>query len=504
MRLKFGLTAPVVLAVILTAFVACGQDTATSSPGGLNTPDIQATVTALAWSQAQALTPTPVPEGARQELLAFAASHGSTSDDWDRFDEGMDQWRNDVVACVPASFESALDAFAGRAIGITQGARSLDRFQSLQALAVRLTAAAELEKAAFEALSTNWTPESENSDTISVSAPALFQEVASVRSAVDLARATVAKALLARETSLDEASLTAIESFASNVELLNSDWDQFHRDYDLFRSEQVELDDAAAASRLGGLLTQFGSIVNQVQRLPMTALTEKIADRFADAAAGEQLLLRRLLGSIGSDGLVEETVPVLPDELLIAQTANGENDSSGLALNSATVFDVFDTHIATVNRLRRTLRDDLSDARASLTESGQQDLSIFLGQVRELEREWDGFHGDYDDWRRTNGGCDQGRALEALGQLATQFSQTVRDIKDLPSGPLVRGMGQVLLQAVEREQASVLSLRETWRSLETSAFGRYLGDRAFAETLRRQVALQLQDLLSQQGLSGSG
>ena len=313
---------------------------------------------------------------------------------------------------------------------------------------------------------------------------------------------------MARQNSLDDASLNTIASLASSMETLNSNWDQFHRDYDAFRAERIELVDEDAAIRLGELLTKFGSIVDQVQGLPSTVLTQEIADRLADGAEGEQLLLRRLLSSIGGDGSLTETVPVLPEGPVITEAdndeassnGNGEVDSATLALDGATIFDVFDTHIANVNRLRRDLRKELADARASLTEAGQQSLSIFVAQSGDLEREWDDFHDAYDEWRRTNGGCDQGQALEALGRLAKDFNQTVRDIRALSSSPLVRGMGEILLRAAEREQAAVLSLRETWRSLDTSALGRYTADRSFAETLRRQTALDLQDLLAGQGI----
>jgi len=511
MRFKLGLTAPAVIAVFLVAVVACGEDSA-AAPQGLNRPDIQATVTALALSQAQALTPTPVPAETRQELLVFAAGHRSTSDDWDRFHHGMDQWREDVVVCVPASVESALEVFAGRAVGITQTARSLDRLPYFETQAVRLTAAAEREEAAFETLNNNWKPESGLSGGAPSQSSELFQQVALARSDADLERGKVTRFLQARQNSLDSASLDAIESFASSMETLNSDWDQFHRDYDAFRAERVELDDETAAIRLGELLTQFGSIVDRVQTLPSTVLTQEIADRLADAADGEQLLLRRLLGSIGGDGSLTETVPVLPEGLAITETVddeastdgNGEINPSALALDGATIFDVFDTHISTVNRLRRALRKELADARASLTKTGQENMTVFLRQVGALDQEWDDFHDSYDEWRRTNGGCDQGQALEALGKLATQFGQTVRDIEALSSGPLVRGMGELLLRAAEREQAAVLSLRETWRALDTSAFGRYTADRAFAETLRRQTALDLQDLLARQGIAVDG
>ena len=106
--------------------------------------------------------------------------------------------------------------------------------------------------------------------------------------------------------------------------------------------------------------------------------------------------------------------------------------------------------------------------------------------------------------RRTNGGCDQGQALDALGELAAEFGQTVRNIRALPSGPLVRGMGDLLIQAAETEQAAVVSLRETWRSLDPSSFDRYSAERTFAGALRRQAAVELQDLLALQGIAPGG
>ena len=177
MRFRLGLTAPIALAVFLVALVACGDDSSSGpAAGGLNTPDIQATVTALAQSQAQALTPTPVPESARQDLVAFAAGHSAISTRWDDFHQGMDQWRDGLVACTPASVESALAAFAGSALDVSQTARSLDRLPNLQTLAARLATAAEKESAAFENLSDNWTPETGLSGS-----SALFQQLASAR-----------------------------------------------------------------------------------------------------------------------------------------------------------------------------------------------------------------------------------------------------------------------------------------------------------------------------------
>ena len=409
MRFRLGLTAPVAMAVFLVALVACGDDDTASGPSapGINTPNIQATVSALAQSQSQSLTPTPAPESARQDLIAFAEGHQATSVDWDSFHEGMDKWRDGVSVCTPAAVVSALDNFAGQALGLAQTARGIHRLPDLETLAVQLTAAVESEAAACEALSDEWTAENGPSG-----AAGLFQQLASARAAAELERASVSRALLARQNSADEDSRDLIEVFSSNMATLNLDWDQFHRAYDAFRTEVIDPEDETAESGLAGLLIQFGAIVDKIRKLPGTSLTRDIAGRLADAAEGEQLLLRRLLSP---DGALAENVPVLPENLVIIETGNGGAGLSGLTLSEATVFVVFDTHVASVNRLRRSLRNEFDDARASLSENGQVNVSVLLFQVRSLGLGWDDFHDGYDDWRRTNGGCDQRLALGHIG-----------------------------------------------------------------------------------------
>ena len=119
-------------------------------------------------------------------------------------------------------------------------------------------------------------------------------------------------------------------------------------------------------------------------------------------------MLRRLLAS---DGSLAETLLVLPKNLAI----DGDSSKNGLALSAPTVFNVFDTHISSVNKLRRDLMNELDDARESLSDSGLVNVNNLLFQTRSLGRDWDDFHDGFDEWRCTNGGCDQGQALEALG-----------------------------------------------------------------------------------------
>ena len=133
-------------------------------------------------------------------------------------------------------------------------------------------------------------------------------------------------------------------------------------------------------------------------------LTWEIAIRLADVADGEQLLLRRRLAS---DESSTETILVLSENLAI----DGDSSKNGLALSAPTVFDVFDTHIASVNKLRRDLMNELDDAGESLSDSGLANVNSLLLQTRSLSQDWDDFHNSFDEWRRTNGGYDQSQAL---------------------------------------------------------------------------------------------
>ena len=55
--------------------------------------------------------------------------------------------------------------------------------------------------------------------------------------------------------------------------------------------------------------------------------------------------------------------------------------------------------------------NELDDAVESLSDSGLANVNSLLLQTRSLSQDWDDFHNSFDEWRRTNGGYDQGQAL---------------------------------------------------------------------------------------------
>ena len=66
--------------------------------------------------------------------------------------------------------------------------------------------------------------------------------------------------------------------------------------------------------------------------------------------------------------------------------------------------------------------NELDDARESLSDSGLANVNSLLFQTRSLGQDSGDFRDSFDEWRRTNGGYDQGQALQVLGQLVAYFS----------------------------------------------------------------------------------
>lgn len=504
------------LTSLLLVLGACTSGPGTAPPAaGTATPDVQATVTALANSQGNTAMPSPAPEQVRREVQEFAAAHLPVEEDWDQFHREFDQWRTGLMACDPRSVEVALREFAGRADAIAQDSRALSRPPALRSLANKLVNAAELEAAAFRSLRDNWRNNEEPSAMEGAGAPEnsaalpgahLFEQAESALSKSQTLRVEVADALDARQASLQPDVSAALSAFTVRFQNLENEWDQFHRDYDAFRAQEGQLSEKDAGTRLGALLSRLSDILDEVRALPTADATRQISQRLAAIGDAEQLALRRLGGSInGAGGQGAQTVPLTPEETPASKEGAQEEAStpsevakaSGFSLSNPTLFDLFDSQVAATNSARRGLRQELSDITYSVSDEGQTSLLEFSVSYRRLTDKWDGFHADYADWRRTEGGCNRASGVATLGDFAARFGEVAAAIRDLPDPASVRKLSGLLLSAAERELAALQNLRDTWRPFDLRVYQVLNEDRRSAAALRRQVDIGVRDLLDQ-------
>ena len=128
-------------------------------------------------------------------------------------------------------------------------------------------------------------------------------------------------------------------------------------------------------------------------------------------------------------------------------------------------------------------------------------MEEFTKQYNLLLRAWNQFHNGYDVWRQSEGGCDRPKAIERLGSFTISFGELATAVRDLPRATLLRPLGELLVEAAEREEQSLRDLRNTWRPFDSEVYVALDRERNTAGKLRRQVVAGVQDLLSQYEIS---
>lgn len=501
---------------LLLAAAACGSDAATPTRGVVPPiPDAQATITALT-RRAEVGTPTPtvVPAADRAVAVAFADGHGALSKRWDAFHSEFDGWRQGLAQCAPGAVQSSLEEFAGNFAQITESARALPRSAVIRNLADDLIRAAEQEEAALRLLRDTWQPgminnlfssslvddsnpdASENSsvDANPMEGGSPFEQVAAARSQAALLRRSVADSLLDRSSRTDASSQAEIDAFSDLFQELDATWDQFHLDYDELRTEVVALSASEAAVRLGALVAQFTDIVSAVRALPDGDATLHITQILSKAVQEEDRSLRRLRGAVQNSG--DSTGTSASDE----EGSEASSGDAGAGVGTS-MYDVFDSQIATSSVSREEARRSLTKVKEDISPETQSAVVAFTNQYDTLTVDWNSFHSSYDEWRKTNGGCDRSQVMRDLGRFGVSFSEIALAARNLPAATVLRPMGELLVEAAQREERALRDLESTWQPYNSGVYATLDQERTSANKLRRQVTVGLQELFERFGIS---
>ena len=87
----------------------------------------------------------------------------------------------------------------------------------------------------------------------------------------------------------------------------------------------------------------------------------------------------------------------------------------------------------------------------------------FVNGHASISRDWESFHADFDAWREGLIACDASTVEVTLRQFAGRFSVITAEARNLPRFASVRELADKVIQAVEREDAAIRRLRDTWR-----------------------------------------
>ena len=504
MRIKLRNLGWLLTGGVLLAAIACGSSSPAAT-GSVSTPiptlDIPATVSAKGPAVPVRIpTATPVSPEVQQIAQQFNTGYDAINQEWDQLHQDFDAWRQGLITCDPSAVQASLVRFSGSIAGTTETARSLSRHSSVRGLADQLILAAEQEEEALRLLRDTWKPDlgeeepepeatsngfdsdSDDSDASEQHEPSVFEGVAVARSAASAIQKRVADQLSDLQQQTTPAAKNKVDDFDAAVQSASSDWDRFHRNYDSFRTVQGGLTSEEAADRLGDLVNEFTDVVLAIRDLPSTPSTDRAALLLADAVEDEDLALRLLRGAIPN-----------------GEEVNGEAPATG----EPTLFDLFDVEVVDANAARRQAGLELASALESVSSDRRNAIEAFVTQYTALNEEWAAFHGDYDGWRSTEGGCNRTKAVQALGGFAIRASELSGDVRDLPRATFLRPLGELMVEAAEREEGAFKELRTSWRPFDPQVFQTLDRQRNTSGKLKRQVALGIQELLESYGIASS-
>ncbi|MDA0734885.1 MAG: hypothetical protein O2909_09820 [Chloroflexi bacterium] len=451
MRLKIGLLPPLAAAIILALVVACGSAAPpASNPNPANQPP----------------TTTPIPPEARQAAQDFARAQRLIEEDWERFHTEFDQWRVGLSSCDWTAAQATLRGFAGDLSEITQQANNLPRSSSTRRLADQLIESAEKEAAGLRRLSDRWQPD----------ATALFEAVDSARAEGLASQKAVADDLADLSESTGQDALDDARKFSTEFASVKKDWASLHDAYNSVRDEQVSLRAADSATKLGEVIDDLKKVQSAVDDLPSSDTSKSMIADLKKAAKAEQDALTQLKESFDSQAE--------------GDSAPSFSDTDAKASGSDGVLEQVD--------------DDLKD----ILEASSSDKSDIIGDVDAfrqqydlLVQDWAAFHDEYNEWRRTEGGCNRVEVSNRLGAFALRFGDISKRVNNLPQASFLRPMGDSLVDAAQREEEALRILRNTWRPFATDAYRALDQERDNARRLRRQAGVGVQELMQRFGMS---
>ncbi|HIM48200.1 MAG TPA: hypothetical protein EYM32_04925 [Dehalococcoidia bacterium] len=525
MRIKLRSFGWLITGSILLLAIGCGSAAPAPSLSLENptqTPNIPATEAAKGPAAPVRIpTATPVPSQVSQTAQDFASGYLVINQEWDELHRDFDKWRQGLITCDSSSVQANLVRFSGNFAGTTETARSLSRHSAVRDLSDQLIKAAEGEEEALRRLRDNWKPDSDEAEVVNGSGASgagsedsgsgqtenqnqsVFEGAAVARSFASAIQKSVADQLSDLQEKTSPASESKVGEFSDAVKSASASWDRFHRDYDSFRTAQSGLTPEQAERALGGLVDDFRAVVLAVRDLPSTSATDSVASLLAEAVEEEDLALRLLRGALPKS-VENSTESSGNDDESAGDPAPDPGDPAPDPApdpGDPALFDLFYVQVVEANSARRQARKELASATESVSADRRAAVGAFASQYADLNQEWDAFHRDYDRWRSTEGGCDRTKAVEALGGFTLRSSELSGSVRDLPRATFLRPLGELMVEAAEREEGALRELRTSWRPFDPQAFHTLDRQRNTSGKLRRQVALGIAELLESYGIA---
>ena len=95
-------------------------------------------------------------------------------------------------------------------------------------------------------------------------------------------------------------------------------------------------------------------------------------------------------------------------------------------------------------------------------------IRAFEGSIEQVSSEWDGFHREFDEWRRGLTTCEASSMMVSLRQFAATMGGIAMAARGLPRPAIVRVPADALIEASESEAEAFRQLRDGWQPNDAS------------------------------------
>lgn len=491
MTIRYGGGVAVLLAAALLFLAACTQ------PGAPEPAEPPA-------DAMPAAEPTALPASVQAAVDDFARQRAIIDNEWTLLHDDFDQWSAGLTACMPNAMAGALNDFAIEFNSVTEQARSLVRTQATGELADILIEAAEGEEAAFRQLRDHWQPNN----------VALFEQVEEQRvQAAHAQKEAEDRAIELRQTFEDAPDPETTREFSASFDQIKKDWGTIHDAYADLRddAEDSEVDDVLAGLEeiAGGL----DAVVDALGELPELDGAEDAVDALLDAAKAQRKAFRAAAKPPEAEAkpdasTSEEEAADAEDSADTEDATEGAEETEDTADTEATTDSAEDADAAVDLPDFEPLDEGVEKSETALKDAGRvvrsitdldmeqnlADLGDFYNDYGRLRSQWNGFHARYNDWRKSEGGCDRAGAIAELDDFSRRSGGISRDVQALPQSGYLLPMYTLLAEAAAIEENALRTLRYTWQPFTIDAFKAVSQERTNADRLRREADIALQEL----------
>ena len=315
------------------------------------------------------------------------------------------------------------------------------------------------------------------------------------------ARPTAVPRTTPTPTSDDTAAVAqVVQRFGEDVAVIAADWDAFNGRFGEWRDALTGCDEADRRADLRGWVVDFQPVSLAVTSLDFPAGTRSVRTTLTDALAREEHALHELRDewAPGSDEAFAEYRETRTQSAINRQEARSRLAALiGIAeIEEATPASDDPTPTPTPppplppGIPPGVLPPPPPDE--SLAEASE--LTEFQATLQEADAPWDAFHARYDEWRASDGRCDQGAVRDKLTSFASQFQAVLASVDQLVRPSVVRPLAEQLIEAAVSEAAAMKRLRDTWTAYDPAPWRAFDPTRASADQLRRQVRSALDEL----------